>query len=59
MNFFLFYFFRLHNDIKHIKKLESLLFAKGLINLENGKINKEILISIKNEINKNHYYYLK
>jgi len=49
----------LQDDVSNVKKLESLLFAKGLINLENGKINKEILTSIKQDLNKNHYHYLK
>jgi len=49
----------LKEDGSNLKKLESLLFAKGLINLENGKINKEILMNIKQDLNKNHYYYLK
>lgn len=41
------------------KTLDSLMFAKGLIKIEDGKLNKEILQQFKGEINKSYYYYLK
>ena len=41
------------------KTLEILMFAKGLIKLEDGRINKDFLHQFKDEINKTHYYYLK
>jgi hypothetical protein len=46
-------------NVTTLRKLELLLFAKGIINLEEGKINIEILKQIKEEMNKCHYYYLK
>jgi hypothetical protein len=49
----------LENSLEYYKKLEQLLFAKGLINLEDGKISKEILKQIKEDMNRTHYLYLK
>ncbi len=41
------------------KRFEKLLFAKGLIHLEEGIINKDLIKQMKEEMNKTHYYYLK
>jgi hypothetical protein len=46
-------------NITTLRQLETLLFAKGIINLEEGKINIEILEQIKEDMNQCHYYYLK
>jgi hypothetical protein len=45
--------------VENSKTLESLMFAKGLIKIEDGKLNKDILLQFKDDINKSHYYYLK
>jgi hypothetical protein len=49
----------IENNQSNIKTMEMLLFAKGLINLEDGKVDKTLLRQIKNEMDKTHYYYLK
>jgi tetratricopeptide (TPR) repeat protein len=48
-----------NKDLTTYKKLENLLFAKGILSLEEGNLNIEVLKEIKTQMDKTHYYYLK